>query len=96
MRTKLFKIAHAIKGNFATFADALRHAWKVIRIYMKMRSHNVKFAYIKKDGSLRNAIGTLNVDYERKTDRETNYSLLTYFDVEANGWRSASINSLIF
>lgn len=95
-KIKLFKMAHAIKSNFESFADALRHAWKVIKLYIRMKKENVNFTFRKVDGSLRKAVGTLNVSYERKTDKPSPFNVFIYWDVEADGFRSAKVENLIF
>lgn len=96
MKHKLFKIAHSIKAQFNSFSEALVQAWKIIKLTYKMKSANVEFIYKKVDGSLRKAIGTLNVDYKSTGERPTNFGVFTYFDVEADGWRSAKAENLIF
>lgn len=96
MKTRLFKIAHSIKGSFANFAAALRHAWVIIRLINKMKKENVSFVYRKVSGEIREAIGTLNVQYERKTDSAPKYDTVAYYDIEANGFRSFKAANLIF
>ncbi len=95
MKTLLFKIAHSIKANYSTFSDALKQAWKIIKLRMKMKFSNVVFQYKKVDGSIRNAVGTLNVSYESKGGKSVNYSVVNYFDTESNGWRSFKSENLI-
>lgn len=96
MKTKLFKMAWAIRSNYATFSEALTHAWKAIKLYIRMKKENVNFTFRKVDGSLRKAVGTLNVSYERKTDKPSPFNVFIYWDVEANGFRSAKVENLIF
>lgn len=96
MKRRLFLIAHSVKAQFNTFAEALVQAWKIIKLAYKMQKANVEFAYKKVDGSLRKAVGTLNVDYKSTGDKPTNFGVFTYFDVEADGWRSAKCELLIF
>lgn len=96
MKTRLFKIAHQIKGSFANFAAALRHAWVVIKLMQKMKKQSVSFVYRKVDGTIREAIGTLNVQYERKTDSAPKYDSVAYFDMDAQGWRSFKVENLIY
>lgn len=96
MKTKLFKIAHSIKGQYATFSEALTAAWKVIKLTIKMKLGNVNFSFNKIDGSVRNAIGTLKNVPATLGTKAPNLSLFTYYDVEAQGWRSSRIENLIF
>jgi hypothetical protein len=60
-----------------------------------------KFAYIKKDGSLRLATGTLKLESvpqakHPKGVRESSPKVLVYFDLERQDWRSVSIDTLVF
>ena len=96
MKTKLFKMAWAIVANFNSFAEALKAAWKAIKLSSKMKSSVVSFSFKKIDGSIRKAIGTLKDVPATLGVREPNHSVLTYFDVEANAWRSAKIENLLF
>ena len=57
----------------------------------------VSFSYFKKDGTLRNAIGTLNErlipESVRPKDSSTNTGdNLKYYDLEKNAWRSLCID----
>lgn len=96
MKTRLFKIAHSIKGQYETFAAALTAAWKVIKLRMKLKSGVVSFSFKKVDGSMRKAVGTLKDTPAALGIKALNYSVLTFFDVEAQGWRSSRIENLIF
>lgn len=96
MKTRLFKIAHQIKGSFANFSAALKYAWRVVKLQQRMKTENVSFVYRKVDGTIREAIGTLNVQYERKTDAAPKYDSVAYFDVEAGGFRSFKVENLIY
>jgi len=53
MKRNVFKIAHQIKGNFATWSDALKAAWKLIKI---ATGYEVAITYAKATGELREAI----------------------------------------
>lgn len=95
MKTLLFKIAHSIKGQFASFSEALKQAWKVIKLKYKLSHGNASFKFVKIDGTIREAVGTLNIQYEAKGTKEKNYSLFNYYDVVAQGWRSFKVANLI-
>ena len=96
-RSRLFRMAHAIKSRFTTFAKALSHAWRVIRLTLKMMTGNVRFQYRKVSGELRDAVGTLSVSYESKgTGRELPSDSFMYYDCEANGWRSCKVQNINF
>lgn len=101
MKTRLFNIAWSVRKHFATFAEALVHAWKVVKLQIGLCLGIVKFQYKKIDGSIRQAIGTLDeIPAEKRpaagTPRKVNFGLLTYFDIEAGDFRSAKIENLIF
>lgn len=97
MKTRLFKMAWAIRKQFNTFSEALKHAWKVIKLQWDLCTGEVRFKYKKIDGSIREAIGTRdNVPATKGSDRPANYGVLTYFDLGVGEWRSAKIELLIF
>ena len=61
----------------------------------------VKFKYKKKDGSIREAVGTTNFDLvpeehqPKLADARAAEGLVKYYDTEKNGWRSAVEENLI-
>ena len=96
MRSKLFRIAHAIRNKFENFGQALAQAWKLIRLQVKMMMGNVRFSYYKVSGEVREAVGTLSVAYESKgTGRELPADSFMHYDCEAKGFRSFKIANLI-
>lgn len=96
MKTKLFKIAHAIKAQFATFGEALKQAWKIIKLQARMIVGNVSFKFRKVDGSIREAVGTLTVKYESKGNgKPMSVDSMMYYDIEANGFRSFKVFNLV-
>lgn len=89
-----------IKSNiFSSFADALKAAWKIVKLHTKLKAGVVNFSFIKKDGTIRNAIGTLCTSlftYESKgSDKVEQSNLLKYYDLEANAFRSFIIINLL-
>ena len=56
----------------------------------------VSFSFMKKDGTMRNAVGTLHMDLipegMKPKDSSANFvgDNLKYFDLEKNAWRSLS------
>jgi len=96
MKRRLLNIAWSVVNQFDSFGEALKHAWKVIKLQAELCMGVVKFAYTKKDGTRRAAIGTLDNVPAVKGERKSPFSLLTYFDLEANDWRSAKVELLIF
>lgn len=100
-KSKLFKIAHAImkKGEAANFSEALKAAWKAIRVYSNMLVGKVMFTFKKVNGEIRHAIGTLfNLDYVRKTAGEgdsKNADVICFWDCEKEAFRSFKAATLI-
>ena len=66
-----------------------------------LRCRVVQFAFKKKDGTLRTALGTTNlssIPAERHPlgVRESSPSVVTFFDMEKRQWRSVSVRNEIF
>lgn len=98
MKRRLFNIAWSIVNQFDSFAAALTHAWKVIKLqYALCTQAVVNFTYKKVDGTIREAVGTLeSVPTPKGGFRKPNHSLLTYFDLQQQDWRCAKVENLIF
>lgn len=67
----------------------------------KLKSGPVKFAFRKKDGSLRLAYGTLDMkdipsDQQPKSGNEASPKILPFYDLEKFAWRSVSVGQLVF
>ena len=92
-KKEIFTIAHAIKANFKSFADALRCAW----LAAKIKAGKVaRFAYTKKDGTVRTAtVGTYDPSTLKGSERKAAVNQVCYFDSEANGWRSFLVENLL-
>ena len=87
-----------VKSAGLTLSEALKQAWKAVKLKWKLLYGIVEFSFAKKDGSIRKAIGTLDLalfDYEAKGSQKENYKSVAYYDLDANGFRSFSIGSLI-
>lgn len=79
-----------VKHNGFTMAEALKTAWRNFKLKTAMQGKIVKFYFIKVDGTLREAYGTLKESLLPTTTgmaRRTNESLQTYFDTEKGEWR---------
>ena len=81
--------------------DGIAKAIRVEQLKKKLRSGQiVKFAYLKKDGSIRIAFGTTNPDFIADkvcgwgVSREE-YATTAYYDLESGGWRSFRWENLI-
>ena len=67
----------------------------------ELRNREVKFKYWKKDGSVRDARGTLNSEVYGKenepsgSNRPVPENQVRYYDLDAQGWRSFLTENLI-
>jgi len=89
-------IADAKRINEITgrpMAECKNQAAQIEECVQQMRTRVVEFYFVKKDGTTRQAFGTLQEDVIRphlKSDsnREPNPELVTYFDMTRNQFRS--------
>lgn len=100
-KSKLFRVAHAIlrKGQVANLSDALKMAWKAVKIYTKMLTGKVEFSFKKLNGETRKAIGTLyNLNYQAKGNsvaNSKNEDVICFWDCEKNAFRSFKASTLL-
>lgn len=95
-KRELFKMAWELLDNFTSFSQSLKQAWKVLKLKAKMATRNVRFQYRKVDGTIRDAVGTLNFHYESKgSGRPTPVDSFLYYDCEAKGLRSCKIVNIL-
>ena len=67
-------------------------------IRTKLAQGILNFAFIKKDGSVRIANGTTNLDlipqeFHPKGNGKSSDKVIAYFDTDKNAWRCLSINT---
>lgn len=88
-----------VKQAGLTFADALKRAWATLRLTAQMSQQATTFFYRKDDGSERCAIGFNRVAPDRveanRPAKKHNPLVITYYDLQANGWRSFRADRLI-
>lgn len=99
-KSRLFKMAHSIFRNnqVSNFSEALKAAWKAMKLKAQMAAGVVEFAFRKADGSIRKAIGTLKEIAAHIGGTSTRKScdyVVVYFDMERNAIRSFRAVSLI-
>ena len=94
-------ILHKHKPDFQ-WGDMLRYGWYFVRFRQALQQGLVKFSYFKKDGSIREARGTLCMDLipDEKWPKGTksslvNWSIVNYFDLAKGEWRSFAITEFI-
>lgn len=79
------------------------HDWEVFSKWIKgvLITHTTKITFTKKDGTERVMNCTLRPDLlpvqelkENKSPRKQNDSVMSVFDIDSNGWRSFTVNSV--
>ena len=74
-----------VKRNGYSLSDALKTAWRNIKVRAMMKQRIVKFYFQKVDGTLREAYGTLSMSIVPSTsesNRKSNDTVQTYYDTE--------------
>jgi len=92
-----------LRGATPTQGQALKYAWWFENFRDKLRTGIWRFSYFKKDGTLREAYGTLSADYiptDRLPKNDSAEKGLTadtfvYYDIQAQGWRSFCLDNFI-
>ena len=92
-----------LRGQAATRSQALKYAWWFERFRVKLSQGVYRFSYMKREGTIREAKGTLDFsripkdkwpDAEKEIDRLPT-PVFPYYDVEAEGWRSFRLDYFI-
>lgn len=90
---------HTIPSNWS---DRVKMGWYYVNLRKWLSEGIVTFSYWKKDGSIREAKGTLNellipLDQRPKGSplATPNYDGVAYFDLDKQGWRSFSVTCFI-
>lgn len=95
------KYAHQLaKSTEKSWKICMLKAWELYRLANKMRQGIVKFAYLKVDGSVRHANGTLanmpvGISINGKRMTKPSYKTFSYFDVDKNEMRCFKIENLV-
>ena len=99
-----------LRGASLTQSQALKYAWWFESFRKKLQSGTYRFSYFKTDGSIREAVGTLDMsripDDKRPKSlssapdvRPENYNTFPYYDLyadgDAGGWRSFRLDNFI-
>ena len=85
------KRIHEVTGR--PMAECEEQAKQIAECVREMCDREVEFFYLKKDGTTRQAFGTLQQEVviahvTADSMREPKPDLVTYFDTEAQAWRS--------
>ena len=88
-----------VKRNGFTMSDALKAAWRNFKLRAAMVARICKFYFLKVDGTIREAYGTLASGMIPETagndTRKKNDTVQTYFDTEKQEWRCYKRANLI-
>lgn len=88
-----------VKRNGYNMSEALKTAWRNIKLRTALSNGIVKFYFQKVDGSTREAFGTLKEGLIPATKgedtRKSNDTLQVYFDTEKQGYRCFKKANLI-
>ena len=82
-------------------SSALLDAWNLEHLRTAMRVSVVRFSYVKDNGDIREARGTLNFDLIPNQHIPTgprveeNYETFRYYDLDRQGWRSFKVINYI-
>lgn len=100
MKSAIFTSAWAIQRQnpTASFSWCLRKAWAAHKLRARMQKGAEKFEFIKADGTVRFAVGTLDetqIAYEAKGGRKSGPAVIAYFDLEVGEFRSFRIDRLV-
>ena len=97
--SEVFSLAwQFVKRNGFTLSEALKTAWANIKLKAGMERRIVKFYFLKVDGTIREAYGTLKASIlpeTKGTGRKANDTLQTYFDTEKQEYRCFKKANLI-
>jgi hypothetical protein len=95
-----------LRGAQLDARNALKYAWWFESFRNMLRTGSYRFSYFKKDGSIREAIGTLDLsripaEHQPKPlsgapdVRPENYETFVYYDLSIPGWRSFRLDNFI-
>lgn len=96
---KLMKQAwYMVKTLGFTISKAMKQAWRNFKLRKALKAGNVSFTFKKKDGSIREAVGTLKENVIppvcglRTSDPN---KVQIFYDVIKEAWRSFKIENLV-
>ena len=87
-----------VKRNGMSLSEAMRTAWRNVKLRAAMRLRIVKFYFRKVDGTLREAYGTLAESVApamQGTGRRVNDTVQAYYDTERGEYRCFKKANLI-
>ena len=108
-RSRVMHMAHILDqhtfvqtGRRWPWAQILKYAWYFEHFRGWLQTTTVTFSYWKKDGSIREAHGTLCMDLIPESQRPkgtkssiVNRAIINYYDLDRQAWRSFDIRLFI-
>ena len=101
LKTKIYDAIVGVVGC----EEAEKKSTMAVALMTELKVRDVRFTYLKKDGTTREAFGTTRPEALPQTDvdggggekkeRTPNYAMLPYFDLEKVAWRGCKIENLI-
>jgi hypothetical protein len=104
IRTDVCAMMHKLMAQgITTKSEAMFLAWRNVKLAEQLKQGVVEFTFVKIDGSIRHAVGTLRTDLIPETKRTAerknagyNEKCLTYFDIEKADWRCSKRINLCY
>ena len=84
-----------VKNSALSFADAQRKAWATVKLQASMSTRPTSFFYIKRDGSERFAVGSLELPGRGTAATTAPGLVIRYYDMLARGYRSFRADRLL-
>ncbi|MBO5619455.1 MAG: DUF2693 domain-containing protein, partial [Paludibacteraceae bacterium] len=94
-----------VNSPMLTWSDALKLAWYFVRFKQRLKQGICTFTFVKHDGSVREAKGTLHPllipdDKKPKGDMSDgaalpNFKSIAYFDLDKQDWRAFSLENFV-
>ena len=87
-----------VRTTGMTMSEALKLAWRNFKLKVAMKHRIVKFWFVKIDGTVRQAYGTLidrMLPPTKGTGRNENPTIQTYYDTEKQAYRCFKVANLI-
>ena len=93
MMREVMNMAHRafqLKGAYMSWAECLKQAWQVIKLKARMKKQVVEFYYMKMNGEVRQAFGTLldsHINYVPNGNGKTYRDCIKDWDEVKGEWR---------
>lgn len=100
-RVRVMKYAWTLwRVTGQSWRSCMLKAWQLYRLALQMRQGEVRFQYLKADGTIRKAVGTLvnlpsGATLNGKKMTKPSFKTFAYFDVEKNSFRCFRVENLI-